>query len=377
MTAVCLITQEFPPDTAWGGIATYAAHLADGLVRAGCSVTVISRSMSGAESREDRGDLLVWRIPNTVRPSALPNFLARPLAVRRALRTIERPFDVIEYPSWTGEAAFIPRSAARILAVRLVTTVRTAQRYSKTTLKQRAAAPILHRLESVAVRRANVRMSGTDDHARSSAAEFGVPRESIAVVPLGIPLPRERPPSGEPVVLIVGRLEPRKGTEIALRAASLVAAAMPEARFVFAGQVGRDLRGVSYRDLVARDSTLTACVTLLGRVDAASLARLREESGVIVVPSLAESFGLTYLEAMAAGRALVAFDIPAARELLASAGIPLVPPTAEALAGELLDLLSDAARCRRVGEIGRALVRERYSVERMVADTLSAYGAVT
>ena len=195
----------------------------------------------------------------------------------------------------------------------------------------------------------------------------------IAIVPYGIRIPAKTPLSGAPVVLIVGRLEPRKGTEIALRAAGLVAASMPKARFVFAGQIGRDRQGTPYQDVVARDSRLSRAVTLMGRVDQASLERLREQSSVIMVPSLAESFGLTYLEAMAAGRALIAFDIPPARELLGGDGIPLVPPNSEALADAVLELLSDHDKCVQIAEAGWRLLLERYTVERMVANTLDVY----
>lgn len=373
MNNVCLISQQFPPETAWGGIATYVHLLAEGLGEAGCAVTVVSRSLTNTAIREEHGNLLVWRVPNAARLSLLPNFIARPLAVRRFLQVLNRQFDVVEYPSWAGEGALVPASAATVVAVRLVTTVRTVHAYWKSSVKERAASPILDRLESSSVHRARLRISGTASHAASAAAQFGIPRESIAIVPYGIRIPAKTPLSGAPVVLIVGRLEPRKGTEIALRAAGLVAASMPKARFVFAGQIGRDRQGTPYQDVVARDSRLSRAVTLMGRVDQASLERLREQSSVIMVPSLAESFGLTYLEAMAAGRALIAFDIPPARELLGGDGIPLVPPNSEALADAVLELLSDHDKCVQIAEAGWRLLLERYTVERMVANTLDVY----
>ncbi|TMD58675.1 MAG: glycosyltransferase family 4 protein [Chloroflexi bacterium] len=326
-------------------------------------MTVVSRSLTNTAIREEHGNLLVWRVPNAARLSLLPNFIARPLAVRRFLQVLNRQFDVVEYPSWAGEGALVPASAATVVAVRLVTTVRTVHAYWKSSVKERAAADRTF-WRAVGGRGARERL-------REVAVATNV--VDVAIVPYGIRIPAKTPLSGAPVVLIVGRLEPRKGTEIALRAAGLVAASMPKARFVFAGQIGRDRQGTPYQDVVARDSRLSRAVTLMGRVDQASLERLREQSSVIMVPSLAESFGLTYLEAMAAGRALIAFDIPPARELLGGDGIPLVPPNSEALADAVLELLSDHDKCVQIAEAGWRLLLERYTVERMVANTLDVY----
>jgi glycosyltransferase involved in cell wall biosynthesis len=371
---VCLVTQQFPPEGHAGGIATYTKLLAEGLVEAGCRVTVLTQSLTRRPARDRQGDLSVLRIPNLLR-SPVPSAIARALTVRRALELFDRRFDAIEYPSWAGEGAFVPSSAAPVLAVRLVTTVRTVRSYWKAKLKERLATPLLAALESRSVRRAQLRMSGTAAHAGSAAVEFAIPLASIEVVPFGVPLaPRVAGPS-DPIVTIVGRLEPRKGTDLALEAAARVTRAVPNARFIFAGEIGRDRHGRSYQDVVASDRRLKDAVRLLGPVDEADVHHLRRKSRVILVPSLSESFGLTYLEAMAAGRPLVAFDIPAAREVLAGAPVPLVAPNADALAAAVMNLLADDVACDELAEAGWTFVRDHYTAERMIAATVEAYRA--
>jgi hypothetical protein len=46
---ICLVSQEYPPETGWGGIGTYTRHLAKGLAARGHQVTVVSRSITARE----------------------------------------------------------------------------------------------------------------------------------------------------------------------------------------------------------------------------------------------------------------------------------------------------------------------------------------
>jgi len=147
-------------------------------------------------------------------------------------------------------------------------------------------------------------------------------------------------PAGGAYALLVTRLSPEKGVDVAIDACRI--AGMP---LVIAGD------GPERASLVERAGE--GAVRFAGRVDDGELARLRAGAAIALVPSRSgESFGLAAAEAMAAGLPLVASRVGALPELVD--GAALVPPgDASALAAAIARLAGD----RQAGERGRARVR--------------------
>jgi glycosyltransferase involved in cell wall biosynthesis len=141
--------------------------------------------------------------------------------------------------------------------------------------------------------------------------------------------------------LVVSRLAPEKGVDIAI--AACAAAGLP---LVIAGD-GPQRAALQERAAGTR-------TTFAGRVDAARLARLRAAAGLAIVPSRsAETFGLAAAEAMAAGLPVVASAIGALPELCDPAGL-VAPGDAAALAVAVRARFGDA----RAGEAGRRRIIE-------------------
>jgi glycosyltransferase involved in cell wall biosynthesis len=157
--------------------------------------------------------------------------------------------------------------------------------------------------------------------------------------------------AGRPYILWVGSLEPRKGAGTLVAAAARLAPhALGDARLVLAGYPGWLGRGLV--DAADREALGDRLVEA-GLVGDDDLWALYSGATVFALPSRHEGFGLTALEAMSQGVAVVASDIPALREVTGGAAT-LVPPGdtarwAEAIGGLLAD---DAARSR-LGERGR------------------------
>jgi glycosyltransferase involved in cell wall biosynthesis len=185
-------------------------------------------------------------------------------------------------------------------------------------------------------------------------------REALAA--LGVPL-------SSPVVGNVAALVSHKDHATLLRAAALVRARRPEARFVIAGEGERR----AALEAQARDLGLGESVAFAGfRRD---LDRLIPAFDVFCLSSRMEGLGTSLLDAMCFARPVVA---------TAAGGIPeavedgvtgrLVPARDhEALAGALLELLTDPERARLLGEAGRARFLDRFTADRMVEDTLRVY----
>jgi phosphatidylinositol alpha-mannosyltransferase len=209
------------------------------------------------------------------------------------------------------------------------------------------------------MRRIRVRLAVSDAARRTVARHFP---GRYDIVPNGIDVGRfaraaERPPEMRDAgryILFVGRLEPRKGVECLVRAMAIVARRVPSARLVIVGD-GPDRRAI---EATARDAGVS--VTFVGRVHDAALPSYYRAADVVCAPALGgESFGLVLLEAMAAGRPIVATRIEGYVELLAGSGAArLVDPGEPApLADAIVTVLGDPDLGRALGTAGAAFAR--------------------
>jgi glycosyltransferase involved in cell wall biosynthesis len=217
--------------------------------------------------------------------------------------------------------------------------------------------------ERVHVRRAGAVIT-TSRYAAGRIQElYGVAR-APRIVPEPIDLAAwrdlfERHPS-EPdrrrfVVLSVCRLYPRKRIEVLLEAAARIPGL--ELRIVGRGPEEARLRRR------AEALKLAGVVRWLGDVSQAELAREYQSCDVFCLPSVQEGFGIVFLEAMAAGKPIVAARAAAAPEVVEE-GVLVEPDSAAALAAGLAALSEDPGRRRSLGEAGRRLV-ERYDAPRV------------
>lgn len=204
------------------------------------------------------------------------------------------------------------------------------------------------------------------------------------IVPSGIDVERFRtpPPAAaakaalgldptRPVVGTVGRLEARKGHEHFLVAAKMMLAKAngmrPQVLIVGDGPLRAKLAARATELGVAGSVTFTGAVSdvrgALGAMD------------VFVLPSHAEGMSNALLEAMAAGRAVVATAVGGTREAFDGdrTGVLVPPGDAGALAGEVLLLLGDAPRAQRMGLAAQDWVGDRFGARAMVAQMERLY----
>ena len=176
---------------------------------------------------------------------------------------------------------------------------------------------------------------------------------------------------GRPNVLFVGRLERRKGFEYLLDAFPLVKEAIPEVRLVVVGAYDKEDKEPYVR--YARQRGIRG-VRFVGYVPDEELRRYYASCHVFCAPSTGyESFGLILLEAMAAGKAIVASRIDGYREVLThqQEGLLVPPGDSRAIAEAVISLLRNPARREEMGRAGQGTAR-RYSWAR-VADQVLGY----
>nr|MBA3782938.1 glycosyltransferase family 4 protein [Nocardioides sp.] len=207
----------------------------------------------------------------------------------------------------------------------------------------------------------------------NSEASLGALRESLpwaarraSVVYNGVPGPPEvagldAVPSGPARIAMVGRLSPRKGTDVALEATALLVARGYDVLLEVAGSV---FPGYEWFEEELRrradQPDLAGRVVLHGYLNPvwSLLARCR----VVLVPSRTEPFGNAAVEAQLAGRPVVVAGVQGLREIVTDGENGLVVPSedAAALADAIARLLDDEALAQRLARSGRESAERRF-----------------
>lgn len=164
-------------------------------------------------------------------------------------------------------------------------------------------------------------------------------------------------------LLSVGTLEPRKGIDVLL--AALAGPAAPPLPLVLVGQSGWG--GVEPLRLADQVGLDRARLRLFGQLTDAELAVVLHRAAALVVPSLAEGFGLPLLEAMTAGVPVVHSDVPALVEVAGGAGVPARRGDPVSLAHALRAVLADPQRTAARVAAGRRRAQQ-FSWARAAAD---------
>jgi len=222
-------------------------------------------------------------------------------------------------------------------------------------------------------------------HEYGVAAEVvhnGVDVDRFAAADRGLAaeLRRRAGAADRPLILAVGGIEPRKGSDTLVRAiAALRRSGRRPVLAVVGGHSFQDYR--AYRDRVLASLPelglrLDDDVLLLGTVADADLPAWYAAADVLAFPSTKEGWGLAVLEAMAAGLPVVTSDLPVFREYLRPGRDALLVPVDNppALAAALTAVLDDRPLAGRLSVAGRA-VCERFSWSRSAAEHQAIYAA--
>jgi glycosyltransferase involved in cell wall biosynthesis len=190
----------------------------------------------------------------------------------------------------------------------------------------------------------------------AQAVRHDLPRVPIHVLPNGVRLPASSPVPGAPHALFVGRLEPVKGAHVLVEAFSSVARRRPGARLIL---VGDGTQRPALEKSVS-DHGLAHQIRFSGWLQGPELTAAYRESSLVVIPSVwPENFPTVALEALGAGRAIVATAVGGIPELVTPGrnGQLVAPGDASALADALDQLLGDPLRRQAMGARSAELAR--------------------
>lgn len=268
-----------------------------------------------------------------------------------------RPADI--YFVWWWTWAFAPLIVAKLLRRPIVVT-------GVLDLPSWGPRPWYQKLcMRLALRFADVNVFCSQMEYRDIPARFStrVPR----YIPLSVDTDRYAPGTGteRPIVVSVGWLQKgnaeRKGMFDVVRAAPLIHAAHPEARFLIVGE-----KGTAFDELSALVTSLGAAgyVEFTGPLPAPEKIKLVQECSVYLQPTRHEGFGVAILEALSCGAPVVTRDAGAVGEVVGDAARLVTGSEPEDVARAVIELLDDRALRESMRARGRARAVSTYSYVR-------------
>lgn len=196
-------------------------------------------------------------------------------------------------------------------------------------------------------------------------------QQNIKILPNGVAPSSFTVMSGEPTdVLFLARLQERKRPLEFVRAAQQLAADFPAVSFSLAGPDGGQLDRI--RAALANDDG-GGQIRYIGSVPAAEVHRRMSLSSVYVLPAINEPFGMTVLEAMSTGLAVVTMEDCGLASLVSQAGGEAVGYGDGELAAGIRRLLEDADRRQNFARRAPELASTTYGLGRMTDDLTHIY----
>lgn len=392
---IAFISYEYPPDTAYGGIATYIYQVAKMLSNRGHHVEVFTCS-SHRNGTEIEDEIVVHRVIETNRRNRRE--FSQRIGRLFAQRHHEVHFDVLEAPEADAHARgavelvpdiplvvklHTPRFLCQQLGYvepsidlkirRFVGAVRRGNKPTPLPRFQYNASDIENDLEHIHTLDADEITTPSKDLGEKLIQVWGLDAEKV------VHLPNPYIPSPELLnisldintnrISFVGRLEVRKGILDLSNAIPLVIAQYPQAKFRFIGTAS-----VSPRPKLNMQQYLekklwrcSSALEFTGKVSLEKIPDLLANTDICVFPSVWENFPNVCLEAMSAGRAIVGSSAGGMKDMLdnGQAGKLVPPRSPEKIAEAIIELLNNQTLRIKLGTAARKRVLSDYNLEKI------------
>jgi glycogen synthase len=393
---IALLSYEYPAETGFGGIGTYAWYQARALARLGHEVHVLAGATQATLLRSSSHDCVTvfrYRADGFVMKSLqrlgkhrlwwtqnrLENGWCMHLGLKELRRTFE--YDLLEMPECGGEGVLVNWLQRGRTVVKFHSPAQLIMpTYDVRRLDTRACSLV----EGIGFRGAGALTSCSRFLADEVRKKMGIRRE-VKVIANGIDLglfdrahtidAREKfgLPKDRPVILFSGRMERRKGIHLCPEICETILKRHAVA-FAFAGA---DLFGFMEKELLPKlkGQALKGSVHYLGKLSLEEVGSCLRQSDLYFMPSLWENCPYSCLEAMAAARAIVASDAGGLPELIEDGvnGLLAKSEDVPAFVRQIERLLDDPALRERLGRAARQTVEERYTDVRIAQQSLDHY----
>lgn len=368
---VCLVSQEYPPETASGGIGSQTYLKAHGLAQLGHEVVVISASPDIRASERQDGPVRLIRIagyhgrmPLNTEPARWMTYSTEVAATIAALHA-RAPIDIVDFPEWGCEGYVHLLNRAGWDRIPTVIQLHGPLVMFAHTMGWPDPGSDFYRIgtemERTCLRLADRIFSSAACSIEWCSRYYGVASERIPVLHAGVDTqlfrPGVAPKEQRPTIVFVGKIQPAKGVDLLVEAMCRIARDHPDIMLRLIGSVDAEYRQ-ELRALAAAQS-LPDLLDFAGFVPSSELSTQLNRAHVLAVPSMYEGGpGFVYLEAMACGLPVIACTGSGSVEVVRhqETGLLVAPQDLDGLVAALRMLLANPVLCRDMGQRGRAFV---------------------
>ena len=390
---ICLVSQQYPPHTAVGGVGTQTWNKANVLTALGHEVHVLAAAAGAADDcRLEMADgVRIHRIKppgqdfEVNSPSAYA--VGYSWSVLRHLRRLGQTtrFDIVNFAEYGAEGFAFQLDRAPWNWVPVIAQLHCPLAMLAERVGWPEVGSEFHRvvtfMEGESIRLADGLMASSANIADFTASYYRVPRERIRVVHCGIDCDLFRPnDAGEldgrrRTVLFVGNIVASKGARVVFEAVMRLRSKYPD---VCLQLLGRDEDDECERfRRIARAAGAEGIVESLGfKSDRGELPAIYRRAHVFASPSSHEGgVANTYVEAMACGCPVIASTSGGAGEAVTDglSGFLVPPGDVEATAAAIDRVLGDPELRRRMGDAGRRRAKEYFALDKYICRVLAAY----
>ena len=383
---VVLVSQEYPPETARGGIGTQTELKARGLAALGHEVVVLTCSVDGKRTDVTRGGVRIVRIPDTgVADTEPERWLARSAAVAAELAGLAATaaIDVIDFPEYGAEGhAYLTRRPAGDPAAVAVQIHGPLVMLAHTIGWPALDSDLYHEgtaMERTCLQEADAVYASSACSAEWCASSYGL-RTPIPVLHAGVDVEAFAPADpgrrdSVPRIAFVGRVARSKGADTLIESALHLRGTFPGLKVELMGRVEPSLD----RDLRRAVAEAPGLFEIAGALPRSALAERLARAWVLAAPSRYEGGpGFVYLEAMACGVPVIAGDAGGVREAFrhGEQGLFVPPGDVRALTAALGRVLVDPGLREAMGVAARRHAVETADTRRRVAEIGALYRAI-
>ena len=390
---VLMFSWEFPPHVV-GGLGKHVAELAPGLagqITADGPIEIdlfTPRYHGGAETEVLSDCLTVHRVdvpPLDPQDNYNSVVSSNHFLIDAAARCGEvEPYDLIHVHDWlVSKAGVMLKDRWR---TPLLTTIHATERGRHRGHTPGDTSYQIDRMEWLSCFEAWRVIACSQFMQRELQDYFELPLDKVVVIPNGITMPDESicsledleklrhtyAPSGERLLLFVGRIVHEKGLQVLIRAMPRILADYPNTRLLVAGKNGSSLWPLAY------ELNVDTAITFLDFVSNHERDCLYRIADAAIFPSLYEPFGIVALEAMAANCNVIASSVGGLGEVVRHLhnGLTVLPDNPMSIVWAVNQLFSDpvAAARRRAAAIGE--IRSVYNWDRVAQQTAALYELV-
>ena len=374
---ICLVHEEYPEETNFGGIATYQKNLAEELVKNNNEVIVICRGIDKNQHYYENG-VEIYRVYGKRFHNQVLEYIYYRKKVSKILINLQKEnrIDIIETPDWGAETIFFYKKRNVPLVVRLHTPLKVWLKYNNNDFGR--ITNIMLKWEDNILKSCDYISCCSNALKKIIVKDFKINENLINVNPNPANIKkffRDKKIKKEDIILFVGSLEERKGVCILAKALNLVLKVFPELKVMFIGKdTNRNKYNISTEKFIKNilKKKFHKNILFLGQKSNSELNYYFNLATIGVFPSLFDNFPYVVLEAMSTGLNVIGSSNSGMTEMIDNADNIYKTGSVKDLSKKIITIYN-YSKTHPVNSHNIKIVNEKFSSKKVCNDIYKEY----